>query len=262
MKEGSRGAVHTALDLYHFFYAWKDSAHVIPEELTFRLLAAEALFDGDERRAQGVSDDYDWTQIAKAFINHYPARLIDVAIVMLEHLGTDGTIIARFHSPTMEILSLAVERHPLDLWPRIAEYLGPPIDSRAFAIREWLRDGTMTRIPAAAISTGSTRMRTRELGMPRPLFLRCFRVTGRGSLLGSCSFGMERGRTCDGISQRISQLNSGAVQSVVTTRGSCGGSFKARRAETNPNVLEWLDEYISQTEQGIEHARIEEEREF
>jgi hypothetical protein len=45
------------------------------------------------------------------------------------------------------VLTRIAKNSPHGVWEKIAAYLGPPIDSRAFHIKQWLRDGGLTHMP-------------------------------------------------------------------------------------------------------------------
>ncbi|MCK4734777.1 MAG: hypothetical protein KAT65_20150, partial [Methanophagales archaeon] len=134
-------AVSIALYLYHFYYVYKDPKHTLPEELTLKLLTHPLLLQKPETGRRDQMDDYHWAEIGKAFIQFYPKKSLELADKMLERFGEEGTILEDFHSQTQAVLNEITRRYPQEVWKRIKKYLGPPIDSRAFHIKEWLRGG-------------------------------------------------------------------------------------------------------------------------
>ena len=122
----------------------------LPHDLTLKVLTATPFFRESQSRLL-EREDYDWTQVAKAFLKQYPADGLLIAHSMLSSLGEDGTITARFTSQTEEILNAVAKAFPEEVWKEVAAYLGPPIDSRAFHIREWLRKGGLTFMPPISL---------------------------------------------------------------------------------------------------------------
>src|SRR5439155_7666789 len=127
-------------DLYDFYYL-RDERPPLPLDLTFKLLTHPALFRKPERATRAQMDDYHWTEIGKAFVGRHPTTGLDLAKAMLEHFGEDGTILGSFHASALGVISEILRRQPNEVWSLIQSYLGPPIDSRAFHIKEWLRGG-------------------------------------------------------------------------------------------------------------------------
>ena len=120
----------------------------LPEALIFKVLTAPALFVTSGEMRNAVSEDYDWTQLATAYVDQHAERSIELATLMLDHFRETGTIVGAFRSQTNEVLEKILRRFPDQLWQRITGLLGPPIDSRAFHIYHWLREGALTIIPA------------------------------------------------------------------------------------------------------------------
>ncbi len=86
-------------------------------------------------------EEFYWTRIAESFIQSYPEQRLELAEIMLTHLGVDGSIVGGFHSETLTILNHIMTESPREVWGIAAKYLGPPIDTRAFKIKNWLQEG-------------------------------------------------------------------------------------------------------------------------
>lgn len=134
-------AASIPLALYHDYYLRQERTRSLPEELTLKLLTHESLFKKTDRGARDHLDDYLWTEIGKAFVCAYPRRSLQVADKMLEHFGEEGTVFEGFHSETQSVLNEISRKYPNEVWVAVSKRLGPPIDSRAFDIRQWLRGG-------------------------------------------------------------------------------------------------------------------------
>jgi hypothetical protein len=149
-----------ALDLIHFYYGDEESGRVLPKDLTLRVLTHRVFLEERDRGQRDQMDEYSWTEVAKSFVQLYPTDGLDLADVMLAHFGEDGTIFEGFFSQTQSVLEEIMRLYPEEVWTRITKYLSPPIDSRAFGIRHWLRGrdlfdagggGALDLIPPTAI---------------------------------------------------------------------------------------------------------------
>ncbi len=134
-------AIFVALDLYSFYYAWKDSRYPLPEDLTFKLLTHESLLHQAKEDRRHQMDEYHWTEIGKRFVQNFPHKSLDLAGIIIKHFGEDGTIFESYFSQTQTVLNEIMRQYPSEVWEKITEYLGPPIDTRAFRLKSWLRGG-------------------------------------------------------------------------------------------------------------------------
>ena len=89
--------------------------------------------------------------MASAYIDQHQERSMEVAAQMLAHFGEHGTIVGAYYPQTNKVLDKILRCFPVDMWNHIAGYLGPPIDSRAFHIYHWLREGALALIPAEPV---------------------------------------------------------------------------------------------------------------
>jgi hypothetical protein len=243
----------------------------LPRDLTFRLLTHSTWFEGSDPEDRRNHDDYAWSEIAKVFIQDYPDASVDLADNMLEHYGEEGTIVGGFHSSPHSILNEIAAQHPESMWECATKYLGPPIDSRAFHIKEWLRGeeffgeggtGALELIPLEQMwewVDGDIENRAWYLAsfVPKTLF-------------------REEGRDC--IAREV-LVRYGDREDVrrnfranYSTEGWSGPEslhhqekkrqlLAFREGEDNGNVIRWIDEYIQALDYQIERAKIREERE-
>ncbi|MDO8473062.1 MAG: hypothetical protein Q7T05_04510, partial [Dehalococcoidia bacterium] len=150
IKTNTSVSVGTAVDLYHFYYQMGSPQLPLPKQPTLALLTAEPFFEAADR-AGNVSQEYDWNEVAEAFVEQHPDLSIDLGRKMLAHFGHEHSIVGSFKPQSLGTLQKILKLHADELWPDIASYLGPPIDQRGFRLRHWLRDGGMTLVPAQAI---------------------------------------------------------------------------------------------------------------
>lgn len=264
--------VSIALDLYHFYYIHKDSRHTLPEELTLKLLTHQLLFQKPETGRREQMDEYHWSEIGKAFVRLYPKKSLEIANKMLEHFGEDGTIIEGFRSGTHAVLNEITGRYPQEVWMRLTKYLGPPIDSRAFHIKEWLRgseffgkgeEGILPVIPLEKIwewvdenvdkrawyfASFVPNKLSREPGkvcLAREVLVRYgVREDVRRNLMANFSTGGWWGSASVHYQKKKQQL------------------LDFKKEESNQDVKRWIDEFISLLDRDIEQAKIEEERDI
>ena len=111
-------------------------------------------------------DEYVWTDVATRLCTQHPNVTVNLAGLILSHIGTDGTIVGAFDSGALKVLDIALRQHPGEVWQIASALLGPPIDARAFHIREWLKGGRLfgnggsqilEKVPRSYYGVGLTR---------------------------------------------------------------------------------------------------------
>jgi len=266
-------AVYIAMDLYQFYYVYvqKELKRILPEEMTLQLLTHPKLFEKMKERRHDQMTEHNWTEIGKAFVARYPEKSVLLAETIFEHFGDEDTIFDRFHSPFQSVLIEISRKYPKEVWSLIVKYLDPPLDSRAFHIKEWLKgsnffgmveEGAMSLFPVEEIwkwvdADVETRAWHLASFIPKALF-------------------REKGKVC--LAREI-LVRYGAREKVRNnlianfwTEGWSGPAslhyqnkkqhlLEFRKGETDKNVLQWLDEYIRSLDKQIERSKAEEERE-
>ena len=257
-----------ALDLHFFYYVY--SKVTLPEQLTFRLLTDDRLFRKRETKKHHNMDDYHWTVTAKAFVAAYPAKSLKIAEIMIEHFGEKGTIIENYYSQTHEVINLIARQHPKKVWQIIIHYLGPPLDSRAFHIRHWLRGGDHHKEKEGALTFFSPELiwewvdvdinnRAPYLAnfVPATLFKEGNKICLTREVLAR--YGSDK-HVRDNIMANFStEIWSGPESLHIQNKKERLLAFKNK--ETDNNVRLWIDEYVYDLNARIERAKIEEERE-
>lgn len=263
--------VSTALDLYDFYYMKDEEKGRPPQEQTFGLLTHEAFFRKPDEGKRDQMDDYHWATVGKAFVRLYPARSLALAEVMIRHFGEDDTVLGAFHSTALTVLSQILSQKPSETWSLIAAQLGPPIDSRAFDIKEWLRGGEFyAEGPAGALSLVPAEEVWRWVDAD--IEKRAWYVA---SFVPPLLFQI-REKLC--LAREV-LVRYGDRQDVrrslmanFSTEGWSGpeslhhekkkqGLLDFREEEENERVRRWLDEYVAALDKEIEQAKIREERE-
>jgi len=259
-----------ALDLIHFYYGDEESERVLPKDLTLRVLTHRLFLEGRDRGQREQMDEHSWTEVAKSFVQLYPTEGLDLADVMLAHFGEDGTIFEGFFSQTQSVLEEITRLYPEEVWTRITKYLGPPIDSRAFGIRHWLRGrdlfeagggGALDLIPPTAIwrwVDGDVENRGWYVAYLVPPTL--FRDEGKVCLAREVLVrygGREDVRR--NLMANFSTEGWTGPRSLHLQRKK-DELLQFKEGEPNHNVRRWINEYVAALDRDIERSRIEEER--
>jgi hypothetical protein len=264
-------AASISLGLYHFYYVDKETKAQLPKELTFQLLTNHALFKGDQRMPTHTMDEFHWTEIGNAFVQAYPVTAIDLADVILENFGKEGTILGGFHSTAHNILGLIAQKAPKEVWRRIIRYLGPPIDIRAFHIKDWLngemsfgtnRTGALSIFPLEEIYEwvdDDVEKRAWYLAsfVPKELFRSKDKPCIARELL------IRYGHREDVKSNLMANLSSEGWSGPGSTHYQDKKRIllEFKKGETEENVIRWVDEYIASIDREIKRETIREERE-
>lgn len=254
-------SVGTAVDLSHFYYLMGEPQRPLPRDIIFRVLTAEPFFTPSAPEEPNVSLEYDWSEVAQALVEQHPEASLELARKMLAHFGERRTIVGGFRPESWKVLERVLPDHAEELWRDVEGHLGPPIDSRAFQIRHWLRDGALRLIPAAPIWAwveGNVDKRAWYLAnLVPPIFPGDERSPSARELL--VRYGdredVRRNLMANFSSEMWWGPESGHHREKLATLKGW------KQGETNPNVIRWLDEYAALVESRIERARIEEERE-
>ena len=216
-------------------------------------------------------DEHHWTDIGEAFVEAHPEKALELADVILEHFNEDGTILEGFFSPTQAVLNKITKKYPVEVWKKIKNYLGPPIDTRAYHMSHWLRggehyaakEGALPFIPLEKIWEWVD-----EDVEQRAWYL--------ASFLPKSHF-RDGGNTC--LAREV-LIRYGAREDVrsnlranFSTESWSGPAslhyqenknwlLNFKKDEDNENVRRWIDEYVSVLNRRIEQEKIEEERRF
>jgi hypothetical protein len=263
-------AISIALDMYYVYYVDTESKHVLPQELSLSLLKISSFYVIQNGKRDPM-DDFHWREIGKKFVHLYPERSINLADWILQYLGGDNTIF-NGHSETVLVFSEIAQLYPQEVWSLITKYLGPPLDKRAWILREWLRGddlsptktgGIISLIPLMFIwkwVDENVEKRARYLAsfIPHSLFRQedhtCIarevlirygdREDVRHAFMANYSTGMWTGPESvhyESVKQQLLEFSEG---------------------EENANVKLWIDEYVRGLNKDIQRAKIREERDI
>ncbi|MHA1279950.1 MAG: hypothetical protein ACTSQ8_22375 [Candidatus Helarchaeota archaeon] len=138
LNSSEKIAASIALGLHHSYYLGNKPKFPLPENLTVDLLMNPVLIEANDKYHTNTMDDYHWTELSKSFIHSYPEKALKLCDFILENIGTKGTILDGFNLNSKIILGQITQISPKEVWWKITKYLGPPIDSRAFHLKDWL----------------------------------------------------------------------------------------------------------------------------
>jgi hypothetical protein len=227
------------------------------------VLTNGALFRADQEGRRVQNDDYDWTQIATPFLAQCPEDGIQIARAIIEHLGEDGSITDSYNSEALQVLTSIAERSPSEVWSAVAALLGPPIDSRAFRVRTWLREGGMSAMRRDDFWRW-IEADVENRAWYAASFVPPYLVSASGTPSWSRDILVRYGDRKDVRSNLHSNF------ATESWSGPASAHYDARKRsleaireeETEPNVRRWLDEAIDSVARRIEQERIWEERQF
>jgi hypothetical protein len=262
LKVETRTAAWVALDLFFFYYSMGETKLKFPRDLALAVLTAESFFTRTESKDQ--MEEYEWTQLAMAFIRKYPRDGTEIAQPLLRTFGEEGTVSSSFRSETSGVLEIVVKQNPIEAWAIIAGYLGPPADLRSYNLAQWLRNGALSLIPPEAvfdwIEKDPTQLapyvatfvppiltppQQKEFCWARELLVRYGdREDVRSNLYANFSTEGWVGPTSAHYLNKKQWLDD------------------LRKAESDPKVIAWIDEYADSLRRAIELARVEEERQW
>ena len=217
-------------------------------------------------------EDYHWTELGKQFVGRFPAESLQLADKMLEHFGERGTIMERFNSTALRVLSEITRRSPTAVWRRAIKYLDPPSDARAYHITSWLqgsrffRDENTTGPLALIPSDEIWRWVDEDIGrrawyvayfVPKELFRKESRLCLAREIL--IRYGARKD-VRNNLSANFGTEGWSGPESLHY-HGRKQWLLDFRKGETNANVKLWIDEYVAALDRQIERAKIQEERE-
>ena len=270
LSAGSEVAVSNALELFYMYYQMDADAPPMPMELAVEIIGHETWFQPSERREQGVR--HHWSEIAQTVVKGLPQNALKLAKKMLLSFGISGTIVDGFgFNPVVHgILDEIAEHFPEDVWHLVTQQIGPPIDTPAYYIREWLRgedrfdggkDGALNLFPPESIwkwVNEDVENRAWYLAsmVPKSLWHGNGRICLARELL--VRYG-DRDDVLENFSANFSTEGWWGSESLhhLETKKDL---LEFRKEETDLNVIRWIDQHIYWLEKDIRRAEVEEER--
>jgi len=268
LKEPTGFGAEIALSLFHSYYYKSD--RTLNKDLALSALLHPVFWD----KAKGLprnQTEYNWKEIASLLIDQIPESGDLLAGQIIKFFGNERSLAGGFHSQLHEVLLEIAKRNPKNIWAKIAEYLGPPIDKRAFHLTRWLRGER-----GLASRRGSF-----EIFNPEDVWKwvdedKEFRARYLATFVPPYLFHSEE-KICLAREMLVKygdqedvRNNFSANYSTEGWTGSASNHFMAKEKElwefkeneTNANVIRWIEEYIEGLRKDIERAKIREDRGF
>jgi hypothetical protein len=261
-----------ALELYDSAFMDKKDAADDSLDLAYRILTHEAFLGARPGDRSDTMQDYHWKEVALFVAKHAPEKALALARKSLEQMGAKGGVFGHFMPQSLEFLNRVLENKPKEMWAEIGALIGPPIDSRAYYIMQWLRGdsgfrgnrggGPLDSIPRDLIWSWIEEKvdpRAWYIGHYAPFALSACGETPK-SLIREI---LERYGSTEEVRR--------AVHANCHTEGWVGPAsahheqkrdhfVHLRHSERDANVKRWLDEEIEDLSRIISKEQMEEER--
>ena len=278
LNSSEKLAVPIALKLYYFRYVYTKQASVLPRDLTFQLLTRPSLFENvpvsyqHSQLGNAMTDSY-WVDLAKAFLDLYPEKGLELLEGVLPHFGKEGTIFGTFPTEIVSVMNELTKRYPEQVWKHISKRLS----TYDFFVEDWLKDGhseddwrkgkekgALTFIPPEKIWEWI------DADVENRAWYFAYKLVPKTLSVDEWPTSLVRALLIRYGGREDVRRNLSANYGTDMWKGLRSLHFEAKRdkllhiqvGEDNKNVKRWLDEYIQQMEEDIEHARIDEERKF
>lgn len=262
-------ALRILVNLLDFYYLTAKAERKLPGDLTLRTLNNPAFF---QKGSQFHAMDYHhWATVGCAFVSAYPDESLALAKNMIDHFAEEGTIVEDRHSEVHKVLIEITRLEPNETWRLLSRRIQPPIDSRAYRLKSWLRGdrfsaagerGVLPLIPLEEIwkwVEGDRGERAWYLAsfVPKELFRSPERPCLAREIL--IRYGAEPA-VREALAANFSTEGwSGPASAHYQDKKLWLLDFK--KDETDTNVKLWIDEYVEHLDKRIEDAKLREERE-
>jgi len=267
-REGSGSALIAALELIESYYGRACGNSRLPVQEVSALLLHSGFFAS----GQGLDTmgRFYWTALAKRFLNENPAQIQPVISAILQSLGGNGGVAGGYFPESLSVVTQAALLAPELVWGLVTQHLGPPIDARAMAVREWLRQldpiqegsgGGLEFFPSELIWNWvdeDVDSRAPYIADLVPKYL--FRDANRPCLAREVL--ARYGERQDVRNEMLSNIGSGQWTGPASTHFASVAAQLSdfRRGETDQKVIAWLDDAISYLEAEVRQFRGLEER--
>ena len=265
--------VPIALKLYYFYYVHGKQEFTLPCDLTFQLLVCPARFENLSLNQMNSMTGGYWTDIANAFLNLYPEK--DLAFIerVIPHFGKEKTILGTFNIESSSVLTELTKRHPEQVWKHVSKRL----NEYDFFLEKWLKEGDSKKSFSTTDETGALTFIPREKiwewidgDVENRAWYFAYKLVSKTLSVDEWQDSLVRAFLVRYGEREDVRRNLSANYSTEVYSGERSLHLESKKdkllrikvSEDNANVKRWLNEFIDELEQDIEHAKIEEEREF
>ena len=274
-----KSAVLIALNLYHRYYIFRQSAPTLPRDLTFLLLSHPLLFEeSDGSWFDPTMATYWWAEIATVFLNLDPKKSLELAALMVAHFGENGTIVGGIDTAAEAVLTEITKRYPEAVWKCVSKYLEQGNHfSRTLALERWLRGSNFSSSSSTEEEEGTLSLIPREdiwdwvdRDVENRAWYFAYRLVPHTLSVEEWPNSLARATLVRYGKREDVRRNLRANYSTESWTGDRSLHFEQKRekllrigeTESDANVKLWIDEYVEELDARIEHAKIDEEREF
>jgi len=262
------GAV-IALDMVYFYSAFSDT-HAMSKDATLPLLLHRAFWSNPQNIRLDQMSDFRWKEVALTLVKRFPETGVLIGQQIVENIGNESGIAGGFYSEVQTVLTEVVRENPKELWKFVAKGLGPPIDRKAFFLKEWLREewsprerreGALVLFDPKDIwqwVDGDPEHRAWYFASFVPPFL--FKSTERICFAREL---LVRYGDREDVRQNLSanystEFYTGPSSAHYSKKKEDLLKFKSE--ETDGNVIRWISEYVHILDERIDRSKMEEER--
>lgn len=261
LEEKKEDAVVIAVDLFYSYYVQGQQTS-LPKQLTLKLLLHENIIHRTHEADYAILDEFIWKQIGLTFVKQYPEDSVEIAKTVLENFGAENFFGHHDYEVT-EVLDEIARIKPKETWKIASQYVGPPIDSRAYNVQQWLKKelfssdiGALPTIPMSEIIAW-----TDEDEKSRAGYIASFLPPEFEKIR---EFLVKYGDQ-EEVKRRLAMNfdTEGWRGSAITHYEKKKKKFEElEEKETNVNVKSWLNFYIRLLDRDIERSIEREEREL
>ena len=266
-------AVPIALKLHYFYYVHGKQEFTLPHDLTFQLLVRPARFENLIPNQMNSMTGHYWTEIANAFLNLYPEKDLEFVERVIPHFGKKGTIFGTFNTKPFSVVTELAKRHPEQAWEHMSKRLEEP----DLFVENWLKEGDSKDSSSTADEKGALTLIPREKiwewidgDVENRAWYFAYKLVSKTLSADEWQDSLVRAFLVRYGEREDVRRSLSANYSTEVYSGERSLYLESKRdkllhikaSEEDRNVKKWLDEYIQELEQGIEHAKIEEERKF
>ena len=266
-------AASIALTLYYYYYVCEKPEPALPRNLTFRLLVHPTPFEKPDGYMLNSMTDYYWTEIGKAFLKNSPEKSLELVEPMLSYFGHHGSIFS-VNSETCSVLNQITEQYPVEVWEQISKHLEDQTDfSRAVSLEQWLGEGggssRKNRLGALTLIPPEKIWEWVDKDIENLAWYFAYRLVPKTLSAEEWPTSLVRAFLIRYGEREDVRRNLRANYSTEMWQGSLSLHYENKQqkllhlkdGEDNENVKRWIDEFVEELEEGIEHAKISEERE-
>ena len=267
LEQDDARSTSTALDILVMYFEGEE----LPREPALSIITHPSWFRQTAGSQRPSHDTYWWADVAEALCNRFHDACLQIADLILNHMSDRGTVVYGFEHSPLKVLDAAIRQQPARVWELASSMLGPPIDGRAFHIREWLRGsedfGAGGSHILEEVPRGLVWRWVDEEPEFRPFYLAGFvPQMMRGPQDGSSLARDLLVRYGDDEKVRTelwANFSSGSWMGSESQYLSDKRSWlmDIQKIETDQNVLRWIHDFIGYLERRADTARQEEERE-